>query len=713
MIRVMRKGGSRISEERDQLPEAIRRFIVRYTRPRGYQSVLIPWIGDVASYVSLFDEIGAARLVAITRHPEDPKREGIHLIEGDTDEILSTCSERYDLIIAVPPIERPDFAMDAGVYEKQNISPGNAERTAMLIRAGGLLSPDGALFCITDPDFFAGGTSAGILKEHGLFPQATLSLPRGVFTPIDGRRCLLVIIRQGAGERMMAGELSPEDGRQEILIRNLLSGKDGKTAQHGRFIHPSAFRSLGEILLEDEVQRLAEEHGTAPVPFSGLVRSMTIGACGLPQDAGRRLYLPYSPAIPPATRDEDLAIATTEAACILLRPDAVDPGYLTLFFTTPLGNAIRELIARKAGDISRFRKELSLATIYLPPPQVQAEVLGIHGEIESLKQKLDEIGDDLLNHPHSSRSARERVKNLLEGDGIHDWTETLPFPLASIIWAYIAEESPEKKQNHLFHLFEASAEFFSLILISGVAPLIQAEGIDLLDENPEFRDIYRYATFRSWIILCRRAGRVIRKRLGSPEERDEIMALFGNPPRGFIDLITDKRLFTLFDEVADLRNDWKGHGGIVSIAGYEERVATLEEYLKRYQRILRDHFADMALVLPGTGEYRNGIFTYTAESLTGSRSRFRTIHLQTRIPLDTGKVYLHAQGSSEPLELLPLFRIERHSKTGAPAWYFYNRIDGRNVRWVSYHYEAAPEFEEENNDVYLMMRRLLLITGEE
>ncbi|MBR1369186.1 hypothetical protein RJ53_06635 [Methanocalculus chunghsingensis] len=708
----MEKGGDRIKEERAQLPEAIRRFIARYTRSGGYQSVLIPWVGDFGSYLPLFDEIGATRLVAITEHAGHPEREGVHLIEGGTDEVLSGCNERFDLIIAVPPIERPDPAMDARVQEKQIINPDNEERTAMLIRAGGLLSHNGVLFCITDPDFFAGGKNAGILKEHGLFPQAAFSLPRGVFPPVAGRRRLLVIIRQGEEGRMMAGELSPEDGRQEILMQNLLNGTEGKTAQHGRFISPFVFRSLGEILLEDEVQKLAEEQGTAAVPFSGLARSITIGACGLPQDAGRRLYLPYSPAIPPATRDEDIAIAPGETACILLRPDAVDPGYLILFFTTPLGHAIRELIARRAGDISRFRETLSLATIYLPAPQVQAEVLRIHGEIESLKQKLDSIGEDLLNHPHSSRSALERMKNLMEGDGLHEWTETLPFPLASIIWAYIAEDSPEKKQNHLFHLFEASAEFLSLILISGIAPLTETEEIDLLDENPEFRDIYRYATFRSWIILCRRTGRFVRKRLASPEERDEIMALFGNPPRGFIDLITDKRLFTLFDEVADLRNDWKGHGGIVSIAGYEERLATLEEYLKRYQRIVRDHFTDVTLVIPGSGEYRDGIFTYKADALMGSRSRFRTIHLQTRIPLDTGKVYLHAQGSSEPLELLPLFRLERHPKTGAPAWYFYNRIDGRSVRWISYHYEASPEFEEENDEVYQTMKRLLLISGE-
>jgi hypothetical protein len=64
------------------------------------------------------------------------------------------------------------------------------------------------------------------------------------------------------------------------------------------------------------------------------------------------------------------------------------------------------------------------------------------------------------------------------------------------------------------------------------------------------------------------------------------------------------------------------------------------------------------------------------------------------------------------MKLLPFFRLIVHPETGEPAWYFYNRIEGRRVRWISYHYEAESECEEEDEEVYEMLRDLGLITGE-
>jgi hypothetical protein len=64
------------------------------------------------------------------------------------------------------------------------------------------------------------------------------------------------------------------------------------------------------------------------------------------------------------------------------------------------------------------------------------------------------------------------------------------------------------------------------------------------------------------------------------------------------------------------------------------------------------------------------------------------------------------------MKILPFFRLIFHPETGEPAWYFYNRIEGMRVRWISYHYEAESEFEEEDEEVYEMLKDCGLITGE-
>jgi hypothetical protein len=693
-------GGAIIQEEEEGgIRGCILAFIHQYTIGEEVRSILLPLADDPGYLRQVRDHFGTDEIVAITESRTAQKPVGVQLIRGDPLIILSEYRDGFDLIIISPPYDSAKKLREE-------------ERNLLILRSATLLSPNGVLFCIVPPDFFYEAGRADTLSAAGFFCEAALSLPRGMGTPITGRQYLLLTIRRGQSDMMMAGELTPDLARHEILLRNLRGRKGGKTPELGLFVRTSTFRSLGEILLEEKIRKLADEHGAPKVPFSGVTKSIILGACGIVQDAGRRIYLPFAEDEPPVISGEDLSGSPSEAACILLRPGTIDPGYLISFLNTELGRAIRELIAKRADRIERFPDTLAEATIYLPPPQVQAEVIRIDTIIEALKGRLTQVQTELWAHPFSTRSALEQLDRLRDRDELSDWAEILPFPLASILWAYIAENRTGRKVSHLFHFFEASAQFIAVILLSAIAPLARKREIDLLDENPEFRDVYKNATFRSWIILCRRSGRVIRKRLSEPTEQEGMRRLFGNPTRDFIDLVTSKRLFALFDEVADLRNDWKGHGGIVGEQEYEERLITLEAHLSRCREIMSDHFLDGTLIHPGAGEYRDGIFSYDVQSLTGTRTRFPVIRVRTLIPLDTDTLYLSPRESGEPVQLLPFFRLVRHPATGEPAWYFYNRIIQKSVRWISYHYEARSEFEEEDDELYAVMRALGLIVEE-
>ena len=51
--------------------------------------------------------------------------------------------------------------------------------------------------------------------------------------------------------------------------------------------------------------------------------------------------------------------------------------------------------------------------------------------------------------------------------------------------------------------------------------------------------------------------------------------------------------------------------------------------------------------------------------------------------LDTSRLYLLNVGNPGALELLPFVRVTAGS-TGQDACYFYNRVEGAEIRWVSY-----------------------------
>jgi len=673
-------------------PEWITTFITSYASGKNYHSILSLYPDNIELLSRVKEGIGATEAVAMTDTPAAGSADGIEVIWGDPILILNGCTRVFDLVLLFP--RKP-----ASVFD-------------LLFTSARRISDSGALIALVHTEFFRESRIIQKLSESGFFCEAALTLRLDSSLKAEKEEELLIIIRRGEREMIMAGELNPDVERHRILLQNLQNQKNGKRPELGFFIRRTGYRSLHEILLEERISKLAEEHGAPRVPFSGITRSISTGACGTLQDAGRRIYLPYSPAAPPVISHEDLSVPPSDAACILLRTGTVEPEYLIHFFQTALGRAIRELMMRRSGTIQHFASTLAETEIYLPPPQIQAEVIAINASIESARDRLGSIQRELWRRPHSTRSVLGQLERLREGEGIIEWMETLPFPLASILWIYHAEETPAKKVSHLLHFFEASAEFIAAILLSALDPILRGEEFDLLDENPEFRDTYRNATFRSWIILCRRAARQVRKKIAGDNGYDEMARLFGNPDREFIDMVTSKRLFALLDEVADLRNDWKGHGGITGKRDDEEQLATLERLLERFREGIRDRFKNMQVILPGAAVYRDGIFSCQVQSVTGTRARFPGMSITSLIPLDLGSLYLYSGRGGEPMKILPFFRLIFHPETGEPAWYFYNRIEGMRVRWISYHYEAESEFEEEDEEVYEMLKDCGLITGE-
>jgi hypothetical protein len=57
------------------------------------------------------------------------------------------------------------------------------------------------------------------------------------------------------------------------------------------------------------------------------------------------------------------------------------------------------------------------------------------------------------------------------------------------------------------------------------------------------------------------------------------------------------------------------------------------------------------------------------------------------------------------LELVPFIRVIA-GNTGQDACYFYNRVEGAEVRWVSYHFHAYPELLLPDEDVMELLATL-------
>jgi hypothetical protein len=99
------------------------------------------------------------------------------------------------------------------------------------------------------------------------------------------------------------------------------------------------------------------------------------------------------------------------------------------------------------------------------------------------------------------------------------------------------------------------------------------------------------------------------------------------------------------------------------------------------------------------------VFDLTATILKGTNSAFRRQQLKLTESLDTARLYLLNEGSPHALELLPFTRIIA-GNTGQDACYFYSRVGGAEVRWVSYHFHSDPELLLPDEDVSELLATL-------
>jgi type III restriction enzyme len=287
--------------------------------------------------------------------------------------------------------------------------------------------------------------------------------------------------------------------------------------------------------------------------------------------------------------------------------------------------------------------------------------------------------------------------NAVEDLEIESWIETLPFPLASILYAYSAEGENERKIKYLIHFFEALSEFNVTLILSALSQdlkFYQENFVQCINTNSKYRDWYQKPTFGNWNNFGSCLAKGIRRILETIEKRDKCLELFGNPSDSFIWMLTTSKIYNILFDVANYRNKWEGHGPLVNEKEYEKRLEILKNSLIELKSIISENYTNILILSPLKSVYIDGIYHYQASNLMTSRAPFRTIELKTKIPMENEKKYILQKGQLKPLELLPLVEIIESPEKEQEACYFYNGIDKKSkvAHYISYHFSKEAEY---------------------
>ncbi len=673
-------------------PIYVIKFIEELIKLENKKSILDPWItiSSPVFYIQAYNIFGTCinptELDTIKSLFKE-KSQNIKL--GNTLNELSKSTQKFDLILSFPPF----------VMQTQNINGEKSSfdfATTLLLKCGEHLTQDGKLIFLVSNSFLMNDKVKEALNKQGLFIDAVFSIPSGAFAPTTNIPSNLILITKQNKEKAFVAEISQDDTTNKTILHNFHIQKEGKAIQLGCFVEILEFKSFNALRSEKEMPDLVKRIGYPSILLTDISKSINAlkgDNTDEVEHLANSIYLPKLGTSPVVASLSELKIKPKNYYQIQLDETKANAIYVANYFNSPVGKKLRESLEVGAVIPQISKSQFSRCELYLPDLSTQAELIEVDSKIQQFTFRLDELKRNLWKQPKSYKSIVKELKTINQEEKLENWIDKLPFPISSILWRYYATKDNSKKIEHLFHFFEAFSEFLSMLMLSALVQdkeFYKAESHKWIDKDEKFQNWYLRATFGNWNILISRLSKAIREYLSEEDKREYCKSLFGNPTEAFLSMITSKGIVNVLIEVANLRNKWKGHGGITSEEENNQRVLTLERQLSEFRKHIADGFEDTKMLSPTTSSFEDGIFTFNAKELIGARTPFNELTIKSLVPLDRKKLYLCNSEQTKPLELLPFIKYIEASN----AIYFYTSIESKDVRWVSYHFDKEAELKQ-------------------
>jgi predicted RNA methylase len=688
------------------VPSWVVDFMSGLARGRRPSSVLDPWAGLGLVLLPIVDAVSPKQATGLILNTEDhaiaEKIDTAHHVRwqvGDPFSWLANCESRFDLIVSSPPFglrwQRGRSAALDDMSEKDDIG-------SLLLLAASRLLTDGGVACfVTYPGFVKLDQRRSVyanLGRHGLYLEAYISLPPGAFSPVTSIETALVVVRRGNPMPVFAGQLTNDTQRADILLANYLERTPGRELALGQLVPSTEFRSYRYIELGERVDRIAQRTGLTPVTLASLAYEINLErSSGGFSDVRNAIYVPIIGQNPVVTAQAEMVMKPQNYAQVVLRPEDADAAHVAFAMNSELGRLVRE--RHKTGAIPRLTKQaFATLPVYLPPPEVQKRVAAASARPVNLENEVVGLRKKLSSNPMKVSDVERALEQINRTERFEDWLDTLPFPLASVLWTYHARTDDTRRYEHLLHFFEALAEFWATVLLSGFStdPGAMAAERQKISEVLQKQHLsFERSTFGTWVRVVEILSSAGRSLLNAPELDKKQQC------RGMFRCLSDEVLAWLFasDAIAPLqlankiRNDVDAHGGIVGDDAARQFLLELEQHLSEVRASLSGTWENFTLVRPGPTRVSHGMYHYKAQLLAGSRTPFRTVELELSEHMDDDYLYLIAAEETRPLRLLPLVKVMPSPATAENACYFYNRREAGRIRFVSYHFDREARIE--------------------
>ena len=148
------------------------------------------------------------------------------------------------------------------------------------------------------------------------------------------------------------------------------------------------------------------------------------------------------------------------------------------------------------------------------------------------------------------------------------------------------------------------------------------------------------------------------------------------------------------DEANDLRNRWKGHGGVPSASEEIQRAEKLG-LLHDLREATQGGLQEVEILKPVESVLKGGTYTNTVKVLVGNETPYKRIKVTCEYALDTEELYVRFGNAHAPVLLVPFIKYDDSSN----AIYYYSRLNGDNsTHWVTYNIAQMSSMDIEMDD---------------
>ena len=687
-----------------------------------------PWAGFGTLLASVKNSTSAATAIAIVQNPADrllgeTLAGSLDWELGDPLDLLSSRVPVLDLVVSIPPFgARTNRALSLEGIDGKTIDLRDDSGNLIVAASADRLSPDGVGIYVIPSSFFT--SSRSVLRQFtqlGLSVAAALALPLGAFAPYTQIQTYLIVVKKHPTKRMFVGLLSGDTKTNLQVVSNFRAGKEGGPLELGRLIDPEGFTGLESIRMTERLQQAKRTFGSPALRLEELALAVTLGRYGEDFSFPSRdnaLYVPLIGNSDVVASKDDMSLKPQNYAQVAIDPTRSSARFVAQFLNSELGRELRE--GNKTGTVipKLNTQGLKAIPVFLPNLQTQTAVLEIETQVaternvlSSLQNELIQFQRELWSNPQAAPSVRKRLSVLsgrMSGSLKHhaaselsQWIESLPFPLASILRAWQTTQSKDFKTQyeHLLHFFEATTEFFSVILLSAFASnetLFMPHKRKLSEAMRKPHLSFERATFGTWKLVVEYLGKQTRELLNV--NRPLCAEIFSDASLELPAGLSRIELGALLSSTIMMRNDWSGHGGVVGQDEARLRNEHLISKLQELRNILADTWASAQLIRATHTVHRRGVFDNEVMVLEGSNSEFLKESRSMAVSMDVERLYLSSRQSSQALKLLPLIQIGPSPQSAKNACYFFSRLEANGARFVSYHYADKPELTGQFDD---------------